>query len=58
MTDESGQFEFTDVPAGTYQIVAWHEGWSVVGKENASDVLTERKVERPLFTEPKISENQ
>jgi hypothetical protein len=56
VTDESGQFEFTDVPAGTYQIVAWHEGWGVVGKENAYDVLTERKVERPLFTEPKISE--
>ncbi len=56
VTDESGQFEFTDVPAGTYQIVAWHEGWGVVGKEHAYDVLTERKVERPLFTEPKILE--
>ena len=56
VTDESGQFEFTDVPAGTYQIVAWHEGWGVVGKENAYDVLTEHRVERPLFTEPKISE--
>ncbi len=56
VTDESGQFEFTDVPPGTYQIVAWHEGWGVVGREHAYDVLTERKVERPLFTEPKILE--
>jgi hypothetical protein len=24
VTDESGKFEFTDVPPGTYQIVAWH----------------------------------
>jgi hypothetical protein len=56
VTDESGKFEFTDVPPGTYQIVAWHEGWGVTGKENAYDVLTERKVERPLFTEPKTWE--
>jgi len=56
ITDESGQFEFTDVPPGTYQIVAWHEGWIVAGKEHAYDVLTERKVERPLFTEPKTWE--
>jgi hypothetical protein len=56
VTNESGQFEFTDVPAGTYQIVAWHEGWGIVGKEHSYDVLTERKVERPLFTEPKILE--
>jgi len=56
VTDESGQFEFTDVPPGTYQIMAWHEGWGVVGREHAYDVLTERKVERPIFTEPKILE--
>lgn len=56
VTDESGQFEFTDVPPGTYQIVAWHEGWGVTGKSNAYDVLTQRKVDRPLFTEPQILE--
>ena len=56
VTDESGKFEFTDVPPGTYQIVAWHEGWTVAGKEHAYDVLTEHKVERPLFTEPKTWE--
>ena len=56
VTDESGQFEFKDVPPGTYQIVAWHEGWGVVGREHVYDVLTERKVERPIFTEPKTWE--
>jgi hypothetical protein len=53
VTDENGFFEFTDVPPGTYQIVAWHEGWGLVGKEQAYDVLTERVVQRPLFTEPR-----
>jgi hypothetical protein len=56
VTDESGHFEFTDVPPGTYQIVAWHEGWNLLGKEQAYDVLTERSVQRPIFSEPKTWE--
>lgn len=53
VTDESGRYQFTNVPAGTYQIVAWHEGWSLAGKENSFDVLTERSVQRPVFSQPK-----
>ena len=56
VTDESGHFEFTDVPPGNYQIVAWHEGWEVLGRQHAYDVLTERQIERPVFSEPKTWE--
>ena len=56
VTDESGRFTLTQVPAGTYEIVAWHEGWGLAGKEQAYDVLTERSVQRPVFTQPKTWE--
>jgi hypothetical protein len=56
VTDESGRFNFTDVPSGTYQIVAWHEGWGFAGKQEVYDVLSQRKVDRPVFTEPKMWE--
>jgi hypothetical protein len=53
VTDESGRFELTDVPAGTYRIEAWHEGWGVAGREQSYDVLTEHRVDRPIYTPPK-----
>jgi Polysaccharide lyase family 4, domain II len=58
VTDESGSFELTDVPPGKYEIVAWHEGWKLDREEAAFDVLTERKVKRPIFSDPKTWEKQ
>jgi hypothetical protein len=53
VTDESGGFQLTNVPPGTYQIVVWHEGWGLAGKERAYDVLSERTVQRPIFSDPR-----
>jgi hypothetical protein len=39
-TDESGHFKITDVPAGTYTIVAWHE---IMGQKEASATVTAGK---------------
>jgi hypothetical protein len=39
-TDENGQFKITDVPPGTYTIVAWHE---VMGQKESSAVVTSGK---------------
>jgi len=53
VTDQSGRFELDDVPPGDYQIVAWHEGWKIERQEGSYDVLTERRVQRPIFSEPR-----
>ena len=58
VTNESGRFELTDVPPGQYQIVAWHEGWKLQREEAPSDVLTQRKVRRPVFSDPKTWEKK
>jgi hypothetical protein len=56
VTDQRGKFELTDVPLGNYEIVAWHEGWKLLRQEEAYDVLTERRIERPVFSEPRTWE--
>jgi hypothetical protein len=56
VTDESGNFELTDVPPGKYEIVAWHEGWKLLRQEGSFDVLTEHKVQRPVFSDPRTWE--
>ena len=56
VTDESGRFQLTNVPPGQYEIVAWHEGWNVLRRETTFDVLTERPVQRPIFSPPRTWE--
>jgi hypothetical protein len=52
VTDENGNFELTGVPAGNYEIVAWHEGWRVVGESAVYDLATQMRVKRPVFSDP------
>jgi Polysaccharide lyase family 4, domain II len=56
VTDQSGKFRMTDVPPGNYEIVAWHEGWHLAGHESSVDVLTQAKIQRPIFTEARTWE--
>ena len=58
VSDESGKFELSGVPPGEYEIVAWHEGWGVARNEGSFDVLTEKRVERPIFTPPRTWEKK
>ena len=52
VTDENGAFELTNVPPGEYEIVAWHEGWRVVGETPLYDIATQLRVKRPVFSDP------
>ena len=58
VTGPSGSFELTDVPPGEYELVAWHEGWTIIRQENTVDVLTQQRVGRPIFSEPKTWEKK
>ena len=52
ITDEDGNFRLTNVPPGDYEIEAWHEGWKVTGQGAVYDVMTQMRVQRPLFSDP------
>ena len=56
VTDADGNFELTDVPPGQYQVVAWHEGWHVLGRKNTLDVFSQKTIQRALFSEPRTVE--
>ena len=58
ITDESGRFELTGVPPGKYVLVAWHEGWTVVRHQGTIDVLAQRVVQRPTFSDPRTWEQK
>lgn len=45
VTDGSGAFKITDVPAGKYKVTAWHESWKVVGQD---------KDGRPIYDKPVV----
>jgi hypothetical protein len=56
VSDQNGSFELTDVPPGDYEVVAWHEGWHILGRENALDVFSQKAIQRAIFSEPRTWE--
>jgi hypothetical protein len=56
VTGLEGKFTLTDVPPGEYQLVAWHEGWRVLGKKSTLDVFSQQSIQRALFSEPRTWE--
>jgi len=52
VTDADGNFRLTNVPAGDYALEAWHGGWKVVGEGAVYDVMTQMRVQRPVFSDP------
>ena len=58
VTDEEGRFKLTGVPPGDYELMAWHEGWQLLRQEASFDVLTERRVARPVFSDPRTWEKK
>jgi hypothetical protein len=46
VTKADGSFTIPNVPAGTYTVQCWHEGWNVTGEQN----------DRPIFSQPQTME--
>jgi hypothetical protein len=57
VSDQDGRFELTDVPPGDYEVVAWHEGWHILGRENALDVFSQKTIQRAIFSEARTWEH-
>jgi hypothetical protein len=58
VTGPQGKFTITGVPPGEYEIVAWHEGWTIVREEDVMDVDSHQEVRRPIFSDPRTWEKQ
>lgn len=52
VTDEHGNFALTGVPPGEYQIIAWHEGWHIAGRDSKFDVFSQARYQHLVFSEP------
>lgn len=52
VTDEHGRFSLTGVPAGEYQIVAWHEGWHIAGRDAKFDVFSQARFQHLRYSDP------
>ena len=52
VTDAQGRFTFKNVPAGTYELKVWHEGWKLAGNRDYGRIEFE-----PLWQVMKVTVN-
>jgi hypothetical protein len=53
MTDETGAFRIEDVPAGSYELVVWHEGVHILNKQIHDGIVQQYVFEEPYeLTQP------
>jgi hypothetical protein len=58
VTDTQGNFILTNIPAGNYEVEAWHEGWKIVADETMLDVGAQVMVKRPIYSQPRTWKKQ
>jgi hypothetical protein len=52
LTGDDGRFEIKDVPPGTYQLVAWHEGWRTTQAPTRVEFSDPIELAKPVTVEP------
>ena len=58
ITDNQGQFEIKDIPPGTYDLLAWHEGWNESGTDVTGQLrfIPMEKVQRVTITRDNVTD--
>lgn len=54
VSDANGEFRLADVPPGLYEIVAWHEGWEIDGRDMTLGVVARYHYSRSVIKKDKV----
>ena len=56
VTDDKGRFRITDIPPGTYKLIAWHPGYNMTNRAAYEASLKTPTPVRPMYDEPHVIE--